>query len=305
MLQLATPTISTPTPPVFANNKSPGIAAAVITPAATLNSIQEAAASTTQQHDGDLEEKKQDNDEDEGGRGGSSSSVGSCGSWVEALQAAKEKEEKEKMKPPPPRGRRNSLFTMFQKKEKGDSEEPPGDTTNKPKLRQTSSHTLSVANTLTINNSGELQRGFRSEGDLFVSGGNNAATADNGGGQDAVIDDHSQPPASAPPIPRGRRDSLAFVRKMSKKIRNTITSNHEAGSSDEDADRGPPRFSRSTSKKDKPARFEVVDLSAEDVAHNPPHKKFSYAQLLSTAGMSSLILIFSFSFSILYLPHCN
>lgn len=188
----------------------------------------------------------------------------------------------------------------------------------KLKLRQTQSlnptSNSSNATTSSANNSqpvshNDLNRAFRSETDLMtnhapprpppprppppltVQISSDPLNEDIGDGH------HLQPPASAPPVPsKSRRDSLAFVRKMSKKIRHSVAreSISDAGnnSSDDaaDTDKSTAWLSMGTRKNDKllcvkPPRFEVIDLSAEDVAHTPPIRKMCYPQLLAK-GMS-------------------
>ena len=262
-----------------------------------------------------------DNEDKEGS---GEESDGSGSSLVEALAAARGKEAAEKAtvdssdkSQKQSKVRRNSLFNLFQKKEKEEEEKTEMAENDKPKLRQTSSHTLSAGSSSsqqgssgglnTTTGSAEVLRGFHSDGNLSnktpparppplkttrVSNNVDAAAAEEKEKEDEATDTtptataaFSLPPTGQPANKdRARRSSMGFVRKMSRKVRN-MGGKESEGDSDDDPDGS--RISRQTSKKvekPKPPRFEFIDLTMEDVPENPPIKKLTYAQLV---GMST------------------
>ena len=241
---------------------------------------------------------------------------GSCSSLVEALAAARDKEaaekaaekspdkaekgaEKSKQKP-----RRNSLFSinLFQKKE---NEEAVMAENGKPKLRLTTSHTLSsTSGTSNVPPAPATaapvpeMKVFVTEGSLSsmsppTSETDQLVKASEQKKESLTVDDPLSSVSTASMLHKGpRRESASFVRKMSKKIRNMAGKESETGnSSDDDVVEG-ARVSRQTSKKVdkvKVPRFEVIDLSMDDVPLHPPTKKLCYAQL---AGMCALLCCF-------------
>jgi hypothetical protein len=231
-------------------------------------------------------------------------SSGSCSSLVEALAAARDKEAAEKEKEKHEVGsdkllqtskqkiRKNSLFSIINKKKDEDHAHTETAENGKPKLRLTTSHTLSSTTgggnhvhvppaPATAAPAPEMR--------VFVTEGSIRSTSpdetEQRSGEDRTKKDSLAVDDAAMLHKGPRRESTSFVRRMSKKIRNIGGKESEAGNNSSEDDLDGNKMSRQTSKKEKPKthRFEVIDLTMEDVPLQPPTKKLSYAQL---AGMS-------------------
>ena len=286
------------------------------------------------------EEEESVEKEDEEGQGDSLDDMnqsGSCSSLVEALAAAtaakteenkkadeKNDEQKTENGLEPPQAhkqkRRNSLFNRFHKSSREEDQQSDlkesvkmegGEEANtKPKLRQTVSlNPAPVGNLVSVPHppvtNDHLQRAYVSEGDLAINNTSNKLSINTDEKSDDQLDagHHLEPPASAPPVPtKNRRDSLSFVRKMSKKIRHTMTGNKEGEdhSSEEDIldkpDK-PIRPDRPSSRKGLQGKvcllqpkFELIDLTMEDVPYCPPIRKCHYVQHVKM-GMSFLLCL--------------
>ena len=132
-----------------------------------------------------------------------------------------------------------------------------------------------------------LARSYKSENDLLestsapagASTGSAHMKLDIGAANCRDLVEGCEVPQSAPPLRVSRMSSStsSFVRKVSKKIR---------GKKDENENTHHHHSTHAPAKK-KPPKFEIMDLSAEDVAEKAPCKKYTYVSHLESLGMLS------------------